>query len=78
MEGHAARGSLEWLSELDDLIARRPDNFNRTMTASEKKLLESMLERALGVQRKKPGVKKTASNTPRKRTPQRRQPKALF
>lgn len=77
MEGHAARGSLEWLSELDALIARRPDNFNRTMTPPEKKLLESMLERTLGVQRKKsaakkPATKKGAPKTPRKRIPARR------
>jgi hypothetical protein len=78
MEGHAARGSLEWLSELDALLARRPDNFNRTMTPPEKKLLESMLERGLGVQRKKPAVNKTASKTQRKRRPQKPQPKALF
>jgi tetratricopeptide (TPR) repeat protein len=62
MDDHTARSSLEWLSELDALLARRPDNFNRTMTPPEKKLLESMLERALGVQRKKPAGKKTLSN----------------
>lgn len=78
MEGHAARGSLEWLSELDALLARRPDNFNRTMISPEKKLLESMLERALGVQRKKPAAKKTAPKTPPKRAPPKRQPKASF
>lgn len=77
MEGHAARVSLEWLSELNALLARRPDNFNRTMTPPEKKLLESMLERALGVQRKKPTAKKTALKTPRKRMPGKRQPKTL-
>ncbi len=58
LEAHPARASLEWLGELDALLARRPDNFNRVMTASEKKLLEAMLERGLGVQRKKPAVKK--------------------
>ena len=73
----AARGSLEWLSELDALLARRPDNFNRTMTPPEKKLLESMLERALGVQRKKPAAKKTALKAPQKRVPGKRQPKTL-
>jgi tetratricopeptide (TPR) repeat protein len=78
MEGHAARGSLEWLSELDTLLARRPDNFNRTMIPAEKKLLEGMLEQALGVQRKKPAAKKAASKTPQKRTPKKRQPKAPF
>jgi hypothetical protein len=75
MEGHTARGSLEWLSELDGLVARRPDNFNRTMTAPEKKLLENMLERALGVQRKKPVAKKITTKTGQKRTPGRRQPR---
>jgi tetratricopeptide (TPR) repeat protein len=88
MEGHAARGSLEWLSELDAVLARRPDNFNRIMTPPEKKLLEGMLERALGVQRKKPAAKKPAAKkaapqAPRKRMPakgppQKRQPKELF
>jgi tetratricopeptide (TPR) repeat protein len=87
MEGHAARGSLEWLSELDAVPARRPDSFNRTMTPPEKKLLEGMLERALGVQRKKaaakkPGAKKAApskaaSPTPRKRVPAKPPPKRL-
>ncbi|HUS08542.1 MAG TPA: hypothetical protein VMZ52_19715 [Bryobacteraceae bacterium] len=75
MEGHAARGSLEWLAELDALLARRPDNFNRTMTPPEKKLLESMLERALGVQRKKPAAKKAALKSALKRAPAKRQPK---
>jgi tetratricopeptide (TPR) repeat protein len=78
MEGHVARGSLEWLSELDALLARRPDNFNRTMTPPEKKVLESMLERGLGVQRKKPAAKKTAPKAPKKRVPAKRQPKTLF
>jgi hypothetical protein len=58
MERHPARGSLEWLSELDAVLVRRPDNLNRTMTPPEKKLLGGMLERALGVQRKKPTAKK--------------------
>jgi hypothetical protein len=74
MEGHAARGSLEWLSELDTLLARRPDNFNRTMTPPEKKLLEGMLERALGVQRKKPVAKKAAPSKAAPKTPRRRMP----
>ena len=66
MDAHPARASLEWLGELDALLARRPDNFNRAMTAPEKKLLEAMLERGLGVQRKKPAVRKarpTAKNS---------------
>ncbi len=74
METHSARPALEWLSELDALLERRPGNFNRVMTPPEKKLLESMMERALGVQRKKPAVKKApakkaAAPKPRKRPP---------
>jgi hypothetical protein len=44
------------------LLARRPENFNRAMTQPEKKLLEAMLERGLGVQRKKPAVKKAPAS----------------
>jgi len=60
IDGHAARPSLEWVAELDAVLARRPENFNRTMTGPEKKLLEGMLERGLGVQRKKVVAKKAA------------------
>jgi len=87
MESHPARASLEWLSELDALLARRPENFNRAMTPPEKKLLETMLERGLGVQRKKPAAKKAAApkktapavgksptKTPTKRPPRKRGP----
>lgn len=63
IEGHNARPSLEWLAELDGLLAKRPDNFNRVMLVQEKKLLEGILERGLGVQRKKPTVKKVATKT---------------
>jgi hypothetical protein len=64
---------------LDAVLARRPDNFNRTMTSPEKKLLESMLERGLGVQRKKPAAKKKmefarGTGAPRKRALRKRTP----
>jgi tetratricopeptide (TPR) repeat protein len=58
LEGHPARASLEWLAELETLLARRPENFSRAMTPPEKKLLEALLERGLGVQRKPPAAKK--------------------
>ena len=61
LESHPARESLEWLAELGTMLGRRPENFNRVMTAPEKKLLEAMLERGLGVQRQKPAVKKAAA-----------------
>ena len=60
LESHPARESLEWLAELDVLFGRLPQNFNRVITTPEKKLLEAMLERGLGVQRKKPVTKKAA------------------
>lgn len=70
MDNHAARPSLEWLAELDAMLGRRPDNFNRVMTSAEKKLLEGMLERGLGVQRKKPAAKKkTESVRSKAKTP---------
>jgi hypothetical protein len=75
MEGHAARPSLEWLAELDAVLGRRPENFNRAMTPPEKKLLEGMLERGLGVQRKKPGAKKAAPKAVQKGAPQKRAPR---
>jgi tetratricopeptide (TPR) repeat protein len=76
MGDHAARASLEWVAEVDALLARRPENFNRVMTQEEKKLLESLLERGLGVQRKKPAVKrqpakKAVSQVAAKRTPRK-------
>jgi tetratricopeptide (TPR) repeat protein len=72
IENHPARPSLEWLAEVDALFSRRPDNFNRTMTAPEKKLLEATLERGLGVQRRKPAAKKKAeANTAKKSAPKK-------
>jgi hypothetical protein len=62
------------LAELEGVLARRPENFNRVMAASEKKMLEGMLERGLGVQRKKPVKKKIAAKAPQKRAPRKRNP----
>ena len=72
IEGHPARASLEWLEKLTTVLAERPENFNRAMTAPEKRLLEGMLERGLGVQRKKPAQKKAAVKAPQKRPPRMR------
>ena len=58
---HPARKSLEWLAEIDQLVNKRPDNFARVMHPAEKKLLESVLERGLGVQKKKPAARKKAA-----------------
>jgi len=74
LDTHSARESLEWLAELDKLVARRPEKFNRVMLASEKKLLEDMLERALGVQRRKPVPRKAASGKTQTRKPAVKKP----
>jgi len=57
---HTAAPALEWVAAMQTLAAKRPDNFNRVVKAEEKKLLESVLETSLGVQRKKPAAKKAA------------------
>ena len=58
---HPASASYLWLTRLKALVAERPENFNKVMTAPEKKILEQMLEQALGVARKKAAVKKAAT-----------------
>ncbi|MBI3282350.1 MAG: hypothetical protein HYZ57_21230 [Acidobacteria bacterium] len=68
---HPAAQSYEWLARLRALIAEKPEKFNRVMQASEKRVLEQMLEQALGVARRKPAAKKaaTAKAPPRKPAP---------
>ena len=77
---HPAAESLEWIARLRQLVAERPEKFTKVVTSAEKKMLEEMLERALGVARKKPAprtpgktvAKKTAAkkpSVPRKRRP---------
>ena len=62
---HPAAASYQWLARLRALVAERPEKFNRVMLPPEKKLLEELLEQALGVQRKKPAPRKTgAPRTP--------------
>jgi tetratricopeptide (TPR) repeat protein len=55
---HPAAESLEWISKLQQLIAERPDKFTKVVTAAEKKLLQDVLERGLGVSRRKPAERK--------------------
>jgi hypothetical protein len=68
MGDHPAADSLRWIAELQQLVSRRPDKFTKVMTPAEKKLLEEILERSLGVARRKPTPKKTAT----KKTAERR------
>jgi hypothetical protein len=71
---HPAAEAYEWLDKLRRVVAERPANFNRVMQASEKKVLEQVLEEALGVARKRPAPRKTTAgaakssrNKPRRR-----------
>ena len=68
--GHPATESLEWIVKLQKLVSQRPEKFAKVVTPEEKKALEELLERALGVSRRKPAVKKTVRKSPaaRKRT----------
>ena len=70
MGDHPAAESLRWISELEQLVSRRPDKFTKIVTSAEKKLLEEILERSLGVARRKPAPKKTTTKkmAPRKKT----------
>jgi hypothetical protein len=58
---HTAAPALEWVAAMQALAAKRPENFARVVKPEEKQLLESVLESALGVQRKKPAAKKAAT-----------------
>ncbi len=58
---HPAADSLRWISEMQQLVGRRPDKFTKIVTPAEKKLLEEILERSLGVARRKPVPRKTAA-----------------
>jgi len=71
---HPASESLQWISRLQQLVAERPEKFTKAVTPAEKKLLEELLERALGVSRRKPVPRNTTKkkpSTPRKRVQRR-------
>jgi hypothetical protein len=65
MKDHPAGPALEWMARLQTLVAARPDKFTRTVTEPEKKLLEDLLEQALGVKRRKPAASKPARSATR-------------
>ena len=67
MGDHPAAPSLEWLAKVQALVAERPDKFTRIVTEPEKRLLEDMLEQALGVKRRKPAPKPPRKSSPRAR-----------
>jgi hypothetical protein len=57
---HPAAASLEWMSRLRQLVKERPEKFTKVVTASEKKLLENLLEEALGVTAAQSGREKVS------------------
>jgi hypothetical protein len=74
---HPAGESLEWIAKLQALIAERPEKFTKVVTPAEKKILEGLLERSLGVTRRKAALPKAgAKKTPvsRKRAPRKTAP----
>ncbi len=60
LPGHPAAASYQWLIQLRTVLAGRPENFSKVMTAPEKKVLEELLEQGLGVRRKPKTPRKTA------------------
>ncbi len=70
---HPAAESLLWIAEMQKLVEKRPEKFTKTVLPAEKKMLEEILERSLGVARRKPAPRKTAAKrkaaAPRKRVP---------
>ena len=70
---HPAAASLQWIAKVQGLMAERPQNFTRSVTAAEKKLLQELWEKALGVSRPKtaPPAAAKKSVAPRRRVPGR-------
>jgi hypothetical protein len=74
---HPAAESLQWISQLQRLVLERPEKFTKTVTAAEKKMLEELLERALGVSRRKVAQQRSPQRknpVPRKRAPRKADP----
>jgi hypothetical protein len=66
---HPAAPSLEWMAQLQELVSKRPEKFTKIVTPAEKKILEDLLERALGVTRRK---RTQAQPRPKKAAPPRK------
>jgi hypothetical protein len=69
---HPAAASLEWMSRLQQFVTERPEKFTKVVTAAEKKFLEEVLERALGVSRRKPVARKANKPSPPRNRVQRK------
>ena len=64
-----AAESLLWLDRMKKLAGERPPEFQKVILPAEKKMLEELLEAALGVTRRKPAARKAPAKkaAPRKR-----------
>ena len=61
MGEHPAAESLRWIAEMQKLVDKRPEKFTRMIVPEEKKLLEDILERSLGVSRRKVAARKSGT-----------------
>ena len=64
-----AAESLRWLDRMRKLAAERPPEFQKVILPAEKKMLEDLLESALGATRRKPAARKAPAKKapPKKR-----------
>jgi len=64
-----AAESLLWLDRMRKLAGERPPEFQKVILPAEKKMLEELLEAALGVTRRKPAARKAPAKkaAPKKR-----------
>jgi len=71
MGEHPAVESLQWIAKLQRLVQERPEKFTKMVTPAEKRLLQELLEKALGVSRPKAAPRKAGkkSTVPGRRVP---------
>jgi hypothetical protein len=74
-DAHPAADTLQWMARMQKLVAERPEKFTKMVMPAEKKLLEEMLERSLGVVRKKPAARKSVAKAPAKATVKKAAPR---
>jgi hypothetical protein len=75
---HPARESLLWLRRMRDLAAERPAEFQKVILPAEKKLLEEVLQTALGVSRKKPAAKRAKTTVKKAVMPRKKKEEEYF
>ena len=71
---HPARNSLVWMRRMQELAGERPDEFGKVILPAEKRVLEQLLEAALGVSRKKKAAAKRAPTGRKPGRPRKKEP----